>query len=255
MDYEIKQDGDYQYIEEGDGTVLLLLHGLFGALSNFKGVIKHFSKKYKVIVPLLPIFSLPVFNTDIANLSNFVHDFIKFKNYHNIILLGNSLGGHVVLVYTSKHPENIHSIVLTGSSGLYENTFGDGYPRKGDKNYLKEKIKITFYDPKHATDSLVDECFEIVNDRHKLIRTLAFAKSAIRHNMADELPNIQVPACLIWGRDDKITPPKVAEEFKSLLPNADLFWLDKCGHAPMMELPDEFNAILDKWLGKLFGSI
>jgi 2-hydroxy-6-oxonona-2,4-dienedioate hydrolase len=53
---------------------------------------------------------------------------------------------------------------------------------------------------------------------------------------------------LIWGKNDTITPPEVAEEFKTLLPNASLYWIDECGHAPMMEHPTQFNAILDSWL-------
>jgi 2-hydroxy-6-oxonona-2,4-dienedioate hydrolase len=56
------------------------------------------------------------------------------------------------------------------------------------------------------------------------------------------------PTCLIWGKNDGVTPPAVADEFNTLLPNSDLFWIDKCGHAPMMEHPDEFNQILHQWL-------
>ncbi|HIP27296.1 MAG TPA: alpha/beta hydrolase, partial [Flavobacteriaceae bacterium] len=84
----------------------------------------------------------------------------------------------------------------------------------------------------------------------KLIRTLALAKSAIRHNMSKDLPHMKMPVCLVWGKNDKVTPPKVADEFNSLLPNSELFWIDKCGHTPMMEHPNVFNEILDKWLSK-----
>ena len=248
MDVQLKNDGGFQYIEEGEGQTLLLLHGLFGALSNFKEVVSYFSGSYKVIVPVLPIYTLPVLNTNVKNLALFVRDFIIFKKLHNLILLGNSLGGHVALVYSVEFPEGIDLMVLTGSSGLYENTFGGSYPRKGDKEYLREKIKITFYDPKYATDALVDECHEAVNNRNKLIRILSFAKSAIRHNMKDALPGIKIPTCLIWGENDKITPPEVAVEFNALLPNSELFWVEKCGHAAMMERPEEFNKILSGWL-------
>ena len=60
------------------------------------------------------------------------------------------------------------------------------------------------------------------------------------------------PTCLIWGENDSVTPPDVAEEFHKLLPNSELYWLDKCGHAPMMERPNEFNILLEKWLKKHF---
>ena len=59
-----------------------------------------------------------------------------------------------------------------------------------------------------------------------------------------------MPTCLIWGRNDTITPPEVAEDFNKLIENSELFWIDKCGHAPMMEHPQEFNRILKEWLDK-----
>ncbi|MDB5062479.1 MAG: alpha/beta hydrolase, partial [Mucilaginibacter sp.] len=93
--------------------------------------------------------------------------------------------------------------------------------------------------------------YETINDRHKVIRILAMAKSAIRHNMKKDLRKITMPVSLIWGRDDKITPPEVAVEFNELLPNAELHWIDKCGHAPMMEQPEEFNKYLAMFLNKI----
>jgi len=96
----------------------------------------------------------------------------------------------------------------------------------------------------------VYEVFATVNDRVKLVKTLAIAKSAIRHNMAKDLPKMKIPTLIIWGTNDTVTPPNVAEEFNRLLPDSELFWIERCGHAPMMEHPDEFNRILDQWLDK-----
>ena len=250
MHYEIKSENDFQYIEEGNGPVLLLLHGLFGALSNWKDVIERFSGSYRIVIPLMPIYTLPLLNTNVKALAEFVNDFIEFKKYKDIILIGNSLGGHVSLVYVKKHPEEIRAMVLTGSSGLYENAMGGTFPKREDYNYIKQKVEYTFYDPNTATKELVDEVFGIVNDKGKLIRILSLAKSAIRHNMSDDLKFMNIPACLIWGKNDTVTPPEVADEFHRLLPQSDLYWIDKCGHAPMMEQPEEFNSILESWLKK-----
>lgn len=246
----LKTDGNFQYIEEGQGEPLVLLHGLFGGLSNFTDVIEHFSPNYRVIIPQLPIYTLPVLNTNIPALSKFLHEFLKHKNLSQVSLLGNSLGGHIGLVYSSQQPQMVKRLILTGSSGLYENAFGGTTPRKGDKEYLRKKIEVTFYDASLATDELVDECYNIVNDRTKLIRILSLAKSAIRHNMAKDLPDLKMKTCLIWGKQDNITPPDVANEFNRLIPNSELFWIDQCGHAPMMEHPQEFNRILAEWLTK-----
>ena len=125
---------------------------------------------------------------------------------------------------------------------------GGGYTKRGDYEVIKKKAQDVFYDPAVATKEIVDEVYETVNDRNKLIKTLAIAKSAIRHNMGKDLPKMKLPVCIIWGKNDGVTPPEVATEFNELLPNSELFWIDKCGHAAMMEHPQEFNEILNAWL-------
>jgi len=251
MTYEIKYKEKFKYIEEGQGEPLVLLHGLFGALSNFESLIEHFKQSYKVIVPMLPLFELDIFHTTVGGLEKHVQKFIEAMDYKNIHLLGNSLGGHVALVHVLKHPERIKSLTLTGSSGLFENGMGDTYPKRGDRDYIKKKTEVTFYDPNMASKELVDEVFEITNNRTKVIKIIALAKSAIRNNLGDELKDIKVPTLLIWGNNDIITPPFVGKEFNKLIPNSELYFVDKCGHAPMMETPEEFNEILGKFLTKL----
>ncbi len=251
MSYELKQDGKFKYIEEGEGEILMLLHGLFGALSNFKDLITHFSKTNKVVVPMLPLLDLDLLHTSVSGLQKFVNKFIEHRQYTNVHLMGNSLGGHVALVHVLKHPEQIKSLILTGSSGLFENGMGDSYPKRGDKEYIRKKTQLTFYNPDLATEELVDEVFEITNNRLKVIKIIALAKSAIRNNLGDELKEITQPCCLIWGNDDTITPPFVGKEFNRLIPNSELHFIDKCGHAPMMEVPEEFNRLLSQFLSTL----
>jgi 2-hydroxy-6-oxonona-2,4-dienedioate hydrolase len=251
MQHLIKEEGKFKYVEEGEGEPLILLHGLFGQLSNFENLISYFKTTHKVVVPILPLFELDILHTTVGGLAKHLYKFIETKGFNNIHLLGNSLGGHVALVHVLKHPEKIKSLILTGSSGLFENGMGDTYPRRGDYEYIKKKTEVTFYDPKTATKELVDEIFEITRNRIKVIKTISLAKSAIRHNLGEELNNVKQPTLLIWGNNDTITPPFVAREFQRLIPNSELHFIDKCGHAPMMEQPEEFNVILDKFLKKL----
>lgn len=250
MNYEIKQVDKFRFIEEGEGEILLLLHGLFGAMSNFEHLIGYFSKNFKVVVPILPLFDLDIFHTSVGGLEKYVQKFIETRGYQHIHLLGNSLGGHVALVHVLKHPEHIKTLILTGSSGLFENGMGDSYPKRGDYEYIKKKTQLTFFDPAVATKELVDEVFEITNNRLKVIKIIALAKSAIRNNLGEELNQIKQPTLLIWGNNDTITPPFVGKEFNKLIPNSELHFIDKCGHAPMMEVPGEFNVILDGFLKK-----
>jgi 2-hydroxy-6-oxonona-2,4-dienedioate hydrolase len=251
MQFEIKQQGKFKFVEEGEGEPLILLHGLFGALSNFEALIEYFRHHNKVIVPLMPLYDLDILHTSVGGLAKFLHKFIDERGYDKIHLLGNSMGGHVGLVHVLKHPEKIKSLILTGSSGLFENGMGDSYPKRGDYEYIKTKTELTFYDPQTASKELVDEVYGIVNNRLKAIKIIALAKSAIRNNLGAELSKVQQPTLLIWGNNDTITPPFVAREFNKLIPNSELHLIDKCGHAPMMERPDEFNVILHKFLKKL----
>ncbi len=250
MKYEIKQEGKFRYIEEGSGEPLVLLHGLFGALSNFMDLIEHFKKQNRVLVPMLPLFELDLLHTSVGGLQKFVNKFLEAKNLTGVHLLGNSLGGHVALVHVLKHPERIKSVILTGSSGLFENGMGDTYPKRGDYEYIKRKTELTFYNPATATKELVDEVYDIVNQRAKVIKIIALAKSAIRNNLGEELNRIQQPTLLIWGNNDTITPPFVAREFNRLIPGSELHFIDECGHAPMMEQPQQFNELLSAFLAK-----
>lgn len=245
---KIKTFKTHQFINEGSGTPLILLHGLMGGLSNFNFVITYFSKKYKVIVPLLPIYTLPVITTNAKSITKYLHTFISDLNLNNFILLGNSLGGHIALLYNKYYTPQSSAMILTGSSGLYEKSMGDSFPQRSNYDYIQKKTEEVFYNPKNATKELVDEVFETVNNREKVIRIIMLAKSAIRHNMSKDLPNLIIPTCLIWGKQDAVTPPKVAENFHLLLPNSQLYWIDECGHAAMMEQPKTFNNLVEKWL-------
>ena len=251
MKYEVIEEDGFRYIEAGKGQTLVLLHGLMGELSNWEPAIDHFKENYNVVVPILPIYELPLLTLGVKSLSKYVHRFLKFKKLNQVVLIGNSLGGHVGLVFTAAHQEFVKALVLTGSSGLYENAFGGSFPRRESYDYIREKVEFTFYDPATATKELVDEVFKSVNDRSRVIRILALAKSAIRHNMSKELSRITIPVSLIWGKQDKITPPEVAIEFHELLPNSELNWVDQCGHAPMMERPAVFIEFLDKFLNRI----
>jgi 2-hydroxy-6-oxonona-2,4-dienedioate hydrolase len=251
MAHHLKKESIYNYIEVGEGTPIIILHGLMGGLSNFNSVTDFLSSKgYKVLVPELPLYTMSLLKTNVKTFAKYLNDFIKFKGFEEVILLGNSLGGHIGLYHTKLYPGTVKALIITGSSGLYESAMGGGYTKRGDYEVIKKKAQDVFYNSDVATKEIVDEVYETVNDRNKLIKTLAIAKSAIRHNMAKDLPKIHIPTCIIWGKNDTVTPPEVAEEFHSLIPNSELYWIDKCGHAAMMEHPEQFNAILDVWLSK-----
>lgn len=248
MAINVVEENDFKFVDEGQGSVLLLLHGLFGALSNWEGVVNRFSKNYRVIIPMLPIYEMPIREAGLEGLQKYVERFVAFKNLNDMILMGNSLGGHIALMYALKNEDKVKKIILTGSSGLFEDSMGGSYPKRGNYDYIKERVSYTFYDPNVATKDLVDEIFETTNSIPKCLRIVAIAKSAQRNNMADEIPSIKVPTLLVWGLNDTITPAMVAHEFNRLIPNSTLKFLDKCSHVPMMEHPEKFNTLVEDFL-------
>jgi pimeloyl-ACP methyl ester carboxylesterase len=248
MAIQVKEDGTFRFVDEGHGPVLLLLHGLFGALSNWEGVVSRFSKNFRVVIPMLPIYEMPIREAGLEGLRKFLEDFVQAKQLNDITIMGNSLGGHIGLLYTLNNADKVKKLILTGSSGLFEDSMGGSYPKRGNYQYIQERVAHTFYNPDVATKELVDEVFEITNSIPKCLRIVAIAKSAQRNNMSDEIPNIKVPTLLVWGLNDTITPPMVAHEFNRLIPNSELKFIDRCGHAAMMEHPEKFNELVEDFL-------
>ncbi len=182
--YDVVEEGGFKYIEtKGGEENLLLLHGLLGALSNFDGILNEFHDKYNVVIPILPILEMPILKLSVGGLVEHIHQFVVHKGYKKVHVLGNSLGGHISLLFSLAYPELVSTITLTGSSGLFESAMGTTFPKRGDYDYIKAKAEETFYDPKVATKELVDDIFNTVNDRMKAIRIIATSKSALRQNL------------------------------------------------------------------------
>jgi pimeloyl-ACP methyl ester carboxylesterase len=249
MNYSSVIKTSKSFVEEGQGEPIILLYGLFGSVKNFAPLIQHLKRSHRVIVPVFPFYELGM-SINIFSLTEFLHQLTKELWLDKFHLLGNSMGGHIALLYTLKYPEKVASLILSGSSGLYENGMGDSFPKRSDYNYIKTKAELTFYDPAIASKELVDEIYATVNSR-KALQILSLAKSTIHNNLEKELSGIRTRCCLIWGRNDIITPPPVAIKFNELIPHSKLYWIDQCGHVPMLEAPEAFNSTLDIFLSSL----
>ena len=248
MPLNVKEANGFSYVDEGQGQVLMMLHGLFGALSNWEAVVNRFAPNYRVVIPMLPIYTMPIKEAGLEGLRSFVEKFVETMKLDNMIIMGNSLGGHVALLYTLNNGSKVSRLILTGSSGLFENAMGGSYPRRGSFDYIKDRVEYTFYDPQVASQDLVEEVFETTKSIPKCMRIVAIAKSAQRNNLAGDLHNIKVPTLLVWGLNDTITPALVAHDFNRLITNSELRFIDNCCHAPMMEHPERFNALVEEFL-------
>lgn len=250
--FEVKHNAEYRYIDllkdPENSFTLVLLHGMFGGLSNFDPLLKNIQHQ-SVFVPEIPIYEFDKSSLTIPELSSWLHNVLTDHKILNPILLGNSLGGHIALQYALSHPDQVKALVLTGSSGLLENDLGSSRPKRYDRDYVKERASLTFYEDL-VDETIIDEILEVLQSPRKLLRLLRIARSTHEYNMEDELDNIKKPTLLVWGKNDVITPPEVAELFHEKLSGSTLKWIDKCGHAPMMERPQEFTSYLISFLKK-----
>ena len=180
----------------------------------------YFSKTNRIIIPRIPITEVDVKEANLESLTEFIIKFINKLKLKKITLIGNSLGGHVGLMYSILHPKKVKKLILTGSSGLYENSFGGSYPKRGDFNYINDRINYTFYNPNILSIKYVDEIFKTLNDNAKCLNIITIARSAQRNNLARKLYKIKCPTLLVWGLNDTITPPSVAHQFNNLIPNS-----------------------------------
>jgi pimeloyl-ACP methyl ester carboxylesterase len=249
---EFKTEGGFQYTETiGGGPPIILLHGLFGGAGNFECFVRDFGAHYNLVVLRLPIFALPQEKVSVPGLVEFLSEFVAFKKYDEFHLVGNSLGGHIALLFTLDQAGPVISLTLTGSSGLYESGLGTSFLKLKDKEFVREKIQNVFFDRAGATDELVDEVFAVVNDHHKAARLVALARSALRQNLSHRLGQVNCPTLLIWGEQDRITPRFVGEQFHRLIKDSRLLLIDKCGHAPMMEQPEQFTRHFENFLQEI----
>jgi len=240
---------DYEPLfDAGQGEPIILLHGLFGNLSNWGHVTSEFITTNRVVIPRLPFYSTPITSRRLDDLVGYLENFIEEYDFDRVTLMGNSLGGHIALLYTWKQPSKVRRLVLAGSSGLYENSFNGTFPRVKDYEYIREKVQSTFYKPEVATKELVDEVYATIQSKGNTLSIIGLARAAQHHNVADVLSQVPTPTLLIWGLQDSITPPEVALEFYERLPNATIKFLEHCGHVPMMEQPQLFNEHVRKFM-------
>lgn len=256
--YDIEERTGFRYVDEGplsERPPVVLLHGMLGDLNNWSRTIGDLAEhQYRVLAPVLPVYAMPLKETSVHGLVRFVDEFLDELGIGSATLVGNSLGGQVALLYALNHPERVSALVLSGSSGLYEVEMGTGTPRRRDREFIRERAAHTFYEERHVTDELVDDMFEIVSDRARVSRLIKMARSTKQETVATRLAEIAAPTLLIWGRNDLITPPPVAEEFRDRIPDAELHFIEQCGHAPMIEHPKQFNRTVIDFLRKRVGT-
>lgn len=249
----VREQGEFRFVDEGppssESVPVLLLHGMLGQIENWTGAAQHLAERgHRVLIPFLPVYDMPLKHTSVRGLVDYVTSFMAELGLERCVVGGNSLGGHVALLYALEHPEKVAALVLSGASGIYELELGSSTPRRRDREFIRERAALTFYDPVHATDELVDSMYNLLGDRSRVARLIKMARSTKAETLTHRLNEVVQPTLLVWGRDDRITPPDVAYQFRDRIPHTRLHLIDNCGHAPMMEHPGEFNRVMAEFI-------
>jgi len=238
-------------VERGEGPVVVFLHGLVGLNEHWERVVDAVCHRTRCVTLEMPLLELRGVDCSLSAVSAMTMQFLDAHIGDPSVLVGNSFGGHVALRVTHERPELVSALVLAGSSGLIERTVVKGAPVRPSREWLVEKIGELFYDKSKMNPEDVERAHKLLNERGGARAMVKLSKTARRDNMTDDLGNINQPTLLIWGREDVVTPPSAGQGFSELMPDARLYWLDDCGHAPMIEAPVPFGEAMNGFFDEL----
>lgn len=244
-----------RFTEVGSGPVpVVLLHGLFGGPHNWRTIMEDLADHYRFLALQLPIDHQGdrrhTSFRSLGQLTDYVERFFDELALDSAVLCGNSLGGQVAIDLCLRQPERVEKLILSGSAGLFERSLAGGKRPRLSRSLIREQACGIFHDPVHVTDELVEDIYSMLADRQYRRFLLRVAKATRDRYMLDELAKMDVPTLIIWGRNDTITPPFVAQQFCEKIGRAELAFIDECGHSPPIEQPKEFARLLHAFLGE-----
>ncbi len=240
------------YFEAGQGSAVILLHGLGAVKEIWLGDIDGLSAKYHVYAIDQVGFGhsdKPLLDYKVATFSEFLYGFMQSQHLTKATLVGNSLGGWVALDFATQHPEMLDKLVLVNSAGItWPGRVSPVNLNPATLAATRKLLETLFYNKKIVTDALVQQVFADHmknNDGYTIRRTME--GFGIENQFEDaKLASFHTPTLLVWGRDDELLPVGYGEKLRDALPGSKMVVLDQCGHVPPMEKPAEFTqAVLD----------
>jgi len=242
--FKRKVEQGHVFMEGGNpqGTPFIFCHGIFGSYRNIAEIGEALFSDYRVIIPCMPMYDAPLNQCTVEDLSQYLEKFVNDFNLKNIVLVGNSMGGGAVLLYAIRNSHNVKKLILFASSGLSFIPMRGGAMKLKNFEYVKELLGDIFYEKKAFNNDEFKEVFDVLQNKSTLLRILSFTRSTKRNFLHQELSKLDIPALVIWGKQDTVTPPFIAEEFRVHLKNSQVQYIDNCGHVPCYEKPQECLA-------------
>jgi len=252
----------------GQGSPLLLIHGLGASCEYWRYNVRALSRGYRVYAFDLPGFGRSDKRIDDYSLhfaGEFVAAFLDRQGVERASLVGNSLGGAVSLQFAVQYPHRLEKLVLVSSGGL-----GRELPLSfrllttpilgelmawawGTRPGMRFTLRSIVCEPQVIADEFVDEMAELARLPGAKEMLLSVARMGIDlrgQNMKPlepllgRVPEIEAPTLIIWGAQDPIIPVAHAHIAHQMIKNSQLHILDRCGHVPQIEKPEEFNRLV-----------
>jgi len=237
--------------DTGSGCPVVFLHGLVGLNDHWEEVVQRVRSGCRCIMLELPLLQLEGDDCSIQGVEAMTVEFIVKHIGEPVVLVGNSFGGHVALRLALHRPELVRGLVLAGSSGLIEKTMVKDVQIHPSREWLVEKIGELFFDRTKLKDADIDRAHRELSRREGARAMIRLSRSARRDHLGERIGEIAAPTLLVWGKQDVVTPPEAADIFKRTIKDSRLVWFDRCGHAPMVECPEEFSAALAAFVREL----
>ena len=277
-------DGPVHYLDfGGEGKPLLMVHGLGGSAVNWMAVGPDFAKHHHAFaLDLVGFGRTPLFHRSAALGANakLVHRFIDEVIGEPVILIGNSMGGHIAIIEAADHPQSVSRLVLVDPAvpgvhvrrpdpttlgvvaalslpGLAEIVIDRRARMLGPERLVQQTIALVAADPTRVGGALLEAHMQLTRERSNLGRqnSRAFTQAvrSLGLRMADprfwaRMKRVEAPTLVVHGELDRLIPVAAARDLVRRRPEWTLEILEGVGHVPMMETPDRFLRVVNQWL-------
>lgn len=246
-----KKDVIADVADSGCGRTVVFLHGLVGLNDHWEDVAQRIGSRSRCVLLQLPLLGLEGDDCSIQGATELTIDFLQRVLATPAVVVGNSFGGHVALRIAIERPDLLQGLVLAGASGLIEKSMVSDVQIKPSREWMARKIGELFHDKSKMNPADIDRAHQELSQRSHARAMVKLSRSARRNHLGDRLAGIRTPTLLIWGEQDIVTPPEAAHELKAKITDSRLVWLSQCGHAPMIERPEDFGDALNEFLDEL----
>ncbi len=258
------------YTDDGEGEVVVLIHGLGDSFKMFDKLTPLLRKTYRVLRIDLPGFGLSEIPQNFNQIEDpidfyrsFVKHFVETKNLKSFHLMGNSLGGLVSWEFATHNQDRLLSLCLLASAGYEMDAVKKNItkgvlthiPRfilkKGMPiNMAKQNTAMVLNQKVNRTAPFIQTHYDMIN-REGVLNFFLDLVSFNEVPLTDELKSLKTPTLIAWGDRDKIVPTRHAGYFERDISNSEKLIYSNCGHYPQVEYTEQFLQDWQSFVSKI----